>query len=158
MNSINSLDNKAQLANLFNERYSENKAITPNGVVENGIVDKLSKTTLELPTDSNVKPIEDTLSFSPEFSAALQAKSYVNGGLADVNSFMAMAQQLQRDGILNKDEQIAVEFLAKESPRLDLNEFNAMIRNDNLSREMKGLISQLVQKLQMVNYIAGGIM
>lgn len=109
------------------------------------------------PYDSLHK-IEDTFTPSKELSAAMNAKSYVKNGLADVDSFKLMARQLQADGVLNRDDMMAVDFLSAKSPNISLQDFDAMIKNDNLSREMRGLISQLVQKLHMVNYISGGLM
>lgn len=109
------------------------------------------------PYDSLHK-IEDTFTPSKELSAAMNAKSYVKHGLADVDSFKLMARQLQADGVLNRDDMMAVDFLSAKSPNISLQDFDAMIKNDNLSREMRGLISQLVQKLHMVNYISGGLM
>lgn len=109
------------------------------------------------PYDSLHK-IKDTFTPSKELSAAMNAKSYVKHGLADVDSFKLMARQLQADGVLNRDDMMAVDFLSAKSPNISLQDFDAMIKNDNLSREMRGLISQLVQKLHMVNYISGGLM
>lgn len=109
------------------------------------------------PYDSLHK-IKDTFTPSKELSAAMNAKSYVKHGLADVDSFKQMARQLQADGVLNRDDMMAVDFLSAKSPNISLQDFDAMIKNDNLSREMRGLISQLVQKLHMVNYISGGLM
>lgn len=109
------------------------------------------------PYDSLHK-IKDTFTPSKELSAAMNAKSYVKHGLADVDSFKLMARQLQADGVLNRDDMMAVDFLSAKSPNISLQDFDAMIKNDSLSREMRGLISQLVQKLHMVNYISGGLM
>ena len=109
------------------------------------------------PYDSLHK-IKDTFTPSKELSAAMNAKSYVKHGLADVDSFKLMARHLQADGVLNRDDMMAVDFLSAKSPNISLQDFDAMIKNDNLSREMRGLISQLVQKLHMVNYISGGLM
>ncbi|MBR2495545.1 hypothetical protein [Helicobacter sp.] len=53
---------------------------------------------------------------------------------------------------------MAVDFLSAKAPHISFQDFNAMIKNDNLSREMRSLISQLIQKLHMVNYISGGLM
>lgn len=109
------------------------------------------------PYDSLHK-IKDTFTPSKELNAAMNAKIYVKHGLADVDSFKQMARQLQADGVLNRDDMMAVDFLSAKSPNISLQDFDAMIKNDNLSREMRGLISQLVQKLHMVNYISGGLM
>lgn len=102
--------------------------------------------------------IQDTFTPSKELSAAMNAKAYVKNGLADVDSFKSMAKQLQADGVLNRDDMMAVDFLSAKAPHISFQDFDAMIKNDNLSREMRSLISQLVQKLHMVNYISGGLM
>ncbi|OBV28384.1 hypothetical protein BKN38_07715 [Helicobacter sp. CLO-3] len=105
-----------------------------------------------------VSKIEDTFTPSRELSAAINAREYVKNGLADADSFRSMARQLQNDGVLNCDDMMAVDFLSTKSPNISLKDFDAMIKNDSLSREMRGLIAQLVQKLHMVNYISGGLM
>lgn len=105
-----------------------------------------------------VSKIEDTFTPSRELSAAINARAYVKNGLADADSFRSMARQLQNDGVLNRDDMMAVDFLSSKSPNISLKDFDAMIKNDSLSREMRGLIAQLVQKLHMVNYISGGLM
>ncbi len=117
----------------------------------------LHKDSQKDPYDS-LHRIQDTFTPSKELSAAMSAKAYVKNGLADVDSFKSMAKQLQADGVLNRDDMMAVDFLSAKSPNISLKDFDAMIKNDNLSREMRSLISQLVQKLHMVNYISGGLM
>ena len=107
---------------------------------------------------TNPKPINDSLSLSKEFDAALKAKDYVTNGMADVNAFKAMAQQLNINGILNKDDMLAVDFLAKKAPDISFQNFNAVLKNQNLSYEMHDLIAQLIHKLQMVNYLSNGTM
>lgn len=109
------------------------------------------------PYDS-LSRIEDAFTPSKELSAALNAKAYVKNGLSSVDAFKSMANQLQIDGVLNRDDMMAVDFLSAKSPNITLKDFDAMIKNDNLSREMRSLIAQLVQKLHMVDYLSGGLM
>ena len=120
-------------------------------------IDSGDKSDYKDPYDSLHK-IQDTFTPSKELSAAMNAKAYVKNGLADVDSFKSMAKQLQADGVLNRDDMMAVDFLSAKAPHISFQDFDAMIKNDNLSREMRSLISQLVQKLHMVNYISGGLM
>lgn len=119
-------------------------------------IDSGDKSDYKDPYDSLHK-IQDTFTPSKELSAAMNAKAYVKNGLADVESFKSMAKQLQADGVLNRDDMMAVDFLSAKAPHISFQDFDAMIKNDNLSREMRSLISQLVQKLHMVNYISGGL-
>ena len=120
-------------------------------------IDSSDKSDYKDPYDS-LHRIQDTFTPSKELSAAMNAKAYVKNGLADVESFKSMAKQLQADGVLNRDDMMAVDFLSAKAPHISFQDFDAMIKNDNLSREMRSLISQLVQKLHMVNYISGGLM
>ncbi|ETD27463.1 hypothetical protein [Helicobacter canis] len=120
-------------------------------------IDSSDKSDYKDPYDS-LHRIQDTFTPSKELSAAMNAKAYVKNGLADVDSFKSMAKQLQADGVLNRDDMMAVDFLSAKAPHISFQDFDAMIKNDNLSREMRSLISQLVQKLHMVNYISGGLM
>lgn len=100
--------------------------------------------------------LEDTFTPSNELSAAIKAKSYFQNALIDADSFKSIAQRLHNDGVLSADEMIAVDFLSEKSPNISLKDFDAMIKNDNLSREMRGLIAQLVQKIHLMNYLSGG--
>lgn len=126
-------------------------------------VSGVGQTNSEVPVSSedsyvSLSRIQDVFTPSKELSAAMNAKSYVQDGFADVDKFKSMAKQLQSDGVLNHDDMMAVDFLSAKSPNISFKDFDAMIRNDNLSREMRTLIAQLVQKLHMVNYVSGGIM
>ncbi|MGX2972501.1 hypothetical protein [Helicobacter sp. T3_23-1059] len=104
----------------------------------------------------SLERLEDTFTPSNELSAAMRAKSYFQNALIDADSFKSMAQRLHNDGVLSADEMIAVDFLSEKSPNISLKDFDAMIKNDNLSREMRGLIAQLVQKIHLMNYLSGG--
>ncbi len=161
MSSINSTTqtNNQTLSELFSNRY--NVPQTPQ-IEQNSTIKPINEVSFDdngtSQKSSSLSRIEDTFTPSDELSAAMNAKSYVINGLADINSFRAMANQLQTDGILNRDDMMAVDFLATKSPNISLKDFDSVIRNENLSQEMRGLISQLVQKLHMMNYLSGGAM
>ena len=104
----------------------------------------------------SISRLEDTFTPSDELSAAMRAKSYFKNALIDADSFKAMARQLHNDGVINRDEMMMVDFLSEKSPNISLKDFDSMIKNDNLSREMRGLIAQLVQKIHLMNYLSGG--
>lgn len=104
----------------------------------------------------SISRLEDTFTPSDELSAAMRAKSYFKNALIDADSFKAMARQLHNDGVINRDEMMMADFLSEKSPNISLKDFDSMIKNDNLSREMRGLIAQLVQKIHLMNYLSGG--
>jgi len=105
-----------------------------------------------------IRHIEDTFTPSKELAAAMEAKAYINNGLVDAHSFRAMAQELEKLGVLNKDDMLGVDVLTYNSPDISFRHFSTVLENENLSREMRGLIARLVQKLYMLNYVNGGVM
>lgn len=82
----------------------------------------------------------------------------IQGGFKDASSFMAMANVLRGENILNSQDLIAAGYIAKTSDDINFETFNKLLRNEQLSMEMKGLISQLMNKLYNINYIHAGIM
>ncbi|PAF53322.1 hypothetical protein BKH42_06815, partial [Helicobacter sp. 13S00482-2] len=136
------------IQDIFHHRYKE--SISPIIPLDKPIEGNLA--TFE------IKDIQDGFTPSLEYSKILAAKDIVNGGLKDVDSFVSMARRLKQENILNADDMIAVDFLAKQSPKLNFDEFNKIIKNDYLSMEMKGLITTLVQKLEMIDYLSNGSM
>ena len=82
----------------------------------------------------------------------------IQGGFKDASSFMAMANVLRGENILNSQDLIAAGYIAKTSEDINFEAFNKLLRNEQLSMEMKGLISQLVNKLYNINYVHAGIM
>ncbi|MDO7253615.1 hypothetical protein [Helicobacter cappadocius] len=142
-------NNFSGLRDIFQGRYSTNisSSAPVNESKHSSIADELQN-----------RDIKDSFTPSLEYSKILDAKDIVKGGLKDVDSFISMTQTLKKENILNSDDMIAVDFLAKESPKLDFDAFNKIIKNDNLSMEMKGLITTLVQKIEMIDYLSGGVM
>ena len=82
----------------------------------------------------------------------------IQGGFKDASSFMTMANVLRGENILNSQDLIAAGYIAKTSEDINFEAFNKLLRNEQLSMEMKGLISQLVNKLYNINYVHAGIM
>lgn len=82
----------------------------------------------------------------------------IQGGFKDASSFMAMANILRGENILNSQDLIAAGYIAKTSDDINFEAFNRILRNEQLSMEMKGLISQLVNKLYNINYVHAGSM
>lgn len=143
-------NNFSGLKDVFSSRYTQNtSSVAP--------ADDFTKTP-SVANEIKKRDIEDKFTPSAEYSKILQTQDVVKGGLKDVDSFLSMAQTLKKENILNSDDMIAADFLAQKSPKLDFDEFNKMMRNDNLSMEMKGLISELVQKLEMIDYLSKGAM
>lgn len=82
----------------------------------------------------------------------------IQGGFKDASSFMAMANILRGENILNSQDLIAANYIAKTSPDINFEAFNKLLRNESLSMEMRGLINQLVNKLYNINYVHAGLM
>lgn len=113
-------------------------------------------------SDSNerikTKEIKDEFIPSKEYKHISELKSQVSDGFKDVDSFIAMAQNLKKENILDDNDMVALNYLSKQSSMISFDEFNKIMRNDELDMKMKGLINQLVQKLQMIDYINNGAM
>ncbi|PAF44353.1 hypothetical protein [Helicobacter sp. 11S02629-2] len=82
----------------------------------------------------------------------------IKGGLNDMTSFQALANRLQREDILNSGDMIAVKFLSSHSPTSKLEDFDKVLRNENLSVEMRSLIATLINKLHTINYLHSGLL
>ncbi len=82
----------------------------------------------------------------------------IQGGFRDAESFVSMANILHGENILNNQDLIAANYLAKTSKDINFESFNKVLKNENLSMEMKGLISQLMNKLYNINYVHAGLM
>lgn len=83
---------------------------------------------------------------------------YIQGGFRDAQSFMNMANALQGESILNSQDLIAANYVSRVSDDISFDSFNKIIQNENLSMEMRGLITQLVNKLYNINYVHAGLL
>ncbi|PAF48161.1 hypothetical protein BKH46_02315 [Helicobacter sp. 12S02634-8] len=100
--------------------------------------------------------IQDVFSPSREYLQILEIKDKAKGGLKDTDTFMSMAQMLKDENIIDSDMMMAADFLASHSPKLSLDAFNQIAQTDRLSLEMRGLISELIQKLAVIDYASKG--
>lgn len=82
----------------------------------------------------------------------------IQGGFRDATSFITMANILQGENILNNQDVLAANYVAKVSDEISFDAFNKILKNESLSMEMRGLINQLVNKLYNINYIHTGLM
>ncbi len=155
MKLTNDKTNNRILGRLFGARYNASPQVRE---VQNlDFIDEILEDSKESPQVSYKFLIQDIFTPSEELQATMNAKPYVRDGLSDVKSFKAMAHKLRQDGILTKDELMAVDFLASKS-KISFEGFYTTLDNSNLHSEMKHLMTQFVQKLQMVDYILGGVM
>ncbi|RDU64992.1 hypothetical protein CQA53_07055 [Helicobacter didelphidarum] len=82
----------------------------------------------------------------------------LQGAFRDANTFMEMANALRGQDILNNQDLIAASYVARTSEDINFDSFNQILRNENLSMEMRGLINQLVNKLYNINYVHAGVL
>ncbi|PAF41327.1 hypothetical protein [Helicobacter sp. 11S03491-1] len=148
---MNIQNNSTDLKDIFSQSYHRN-------VLSPSLPQNNSHSEVSLLENNFHKPIEDSFVPSKEYTKIIELQDQIKGGFKDVNSFVVISEKLHKEGILNNDDMIAVDFLAKESPKPDFDEFNKIMQNDYLSLEMKGLISRLVQKLEMIDYLSKGAM
>lgn len=142
-------NNQDSLSQVLSKRYQENQIY-------------LNKTT-EAPEETSKilyphHKIEDSFSPSQDYEKIKQARAYIKGALKDTPSFLALADRLQKENLITQQEKIAADFLAKKSPSLDFKDFEAISKTQNINLEMQQTIRNLVQKLQMINFLNGNIL
>lgn len=142
-------NNQDSLSQVLSKRYQENQIY-------------LNKTTEPLEETSKAPyshhKIEDSFSPSQDYKKIKQAKAYIKDALKDTPSFLALADKLQKEDLISQQEKIAADFLAKKSPSLSFEDFEAISKTQNINLEMQQTIRNLVQKLQMINYLNGNIL
>lgn len=82
----------------------------------------------------------------------------IQGGFRDASSFVEMVNTLQGESILNSQDVIAAGYVARTSDEINFDSFNKILQNESLSMEMRGLVSQLINKLYNINYVHAGAM
>lgn len=116
-----------------------------------------SKEDIALDISANA-PIKDELLLSNDYQKIKDAKQYIQGALKNKTTFLALADRLKSDAIINPQEKIAMEFLANKSSNIDFESFKKLEKHHSINFEMQQMLNRLIQKLQMINAINGGIM
>ena len=136
------------LSNILTQRYDN--SLAPIGPTTNA------------ETQSSIPHLDykitDAFSPSQDYQKIQKARDYIKGALKDSPSFLALADRLKRDDIITPQEKITMDFLAKKSERIDFESFDALSKNSAINFEMRQAISELTQKLQMINYVNSKIM
>lgn len=164
MNITNSYNSSVSgmLANIYNPNAQPpNAQATPIKDNEQGLngVDSIHKQDKSLslqPVDVN-KRIEDKFSPSVELQKAKEIGGELEGGFNDKALFENLASTLKREGIINSNEKVAMNYLKNNSSKLSFDEFEKIAANDNHSKEMKGLLDSVIHKMKFVNEVNGGI-
>lgn len=142
--------NQNSLSQILSKRYHDQQIQTDNKIPH--LEDTISTHLL-----SHHK-IQDTFSPSQDYKKIKEAEKYIKDALKDTPSFLALADKLQKENIISKQEKIAADFLAAKSPSLDFESFEATSRTQGINLEMQQAIRNLIQKLQMINYLSGNIL
>ncbi|WP_104697231.1 MULTISPECIES: hypothetical protein [unclassified Helicobacter] len=135
------------LSNILSKRYQENIFQTKN-----------ASELQELESQSNYIKLsnqnaQDYLDLSQDYKKIKQIRPYIKDALKDVPSFLALADKLKREALINQQEEVAMDFLAKKSPKLDFDSFEATRKQQGINPKMQQTIQSLMQKLQMITYL-----
>ena len=101
--------------------------------------------------------IEDRFSPSQELQKAREIGGDLEGGFRDKNSFEKLSNTLRKEGLIDSNEKVAMDYLKNNSSKVCFDEFDRIAANDNHSKEMKGLIDSVVNKMKFVDSVNGGI-
>ncbi len=148
----------ANIYNVTNQPQNANKTRESEQDI-NG-VDSLhnrDKATHSLQYTDITKRIEDKFSPSQELKKAKEIGGELEGGFKDKTSFENLAKTLKREGLINSNEKVAMDYLKNNSSKLSFDEFEKIAANDNHSKEMKGLIDSVVNKMRFIDSVNGGI-
>ncbi|TLD96565.1 hypothetical protein LS71_005755 [Helicobacter jaachi] len=153
---------QGMLANIYNvsnqpQNASESKEsdFKFNGVDS---VNNKDKSVQSLQSFEITKRIEDRFSPSEELRKAREIGGELEGGFQDKTSFENLASTLRKEGLINSNEKVAMDYLKNNSQKLSFDEFDKIAANDNHSKEMKGLIDSVVNKMKFVDEVNGGIL
>ncbi|PAF50810.1 hypothetical protein [Helicobacter sp. 13S00477-4] len=140
------------LKDIFSSLYHQN-------ILSKGFVAKTTPVLDDsLYDDLNTVDIKDIFVLTDDYSHMVDVRDKIAGGLKDARSFLAMAKMLKDKNIINNNDMIAIDFLTKESAKLDFEVFESISKNNQLSLEMRDLISKVTQKLEVIDGINGNIM
>ena len=148
----------ANIYNVANQPQNANKTRESEQDI-NG-VDSLhnrDKATHSLQYTDITKRIEDKFSPSQELKKAKEIGGELEGGFKDKTSFENLAKTLKQEGLINSNEKVAMDYLKNNSSKLSFDEFEKIAANDNHSKEMKGLIDSVVNKMRFVDSVNGGV-
>lgn len=102
--------------------------------------------------------IEDKFSPSEELKKAREIGGELKGGFEDKTSFENLTSTLKREGLIDSNEAVAMDYLKNKSAKLSFDEFEKIASEDTHSKEMKGLIDSAVNKMRFVDNVNGGIL
>ena len=148
--NIYNVQNQPQ--NLNETRESEQK---PNGVDS---INNSDKSTQSLQYVDIARRMEDRFSPSEELKKAREIGGELEGGFNDKTSFENLSSTLRKQGLINSNEQVAMDYLKNRSSKLDFDEFSKIASNDNHSKEMKGLIDSVIKTMDFVDNVNGGVL
>ncbi len=134
------------LSKVLHQRYQTHL----DNIDTSPIIDPLFKQPISIP--------KDHFSPSKDYQKIQKLKDHFHGALKDKPAFLALADQLKRHELIDGQEKIAMDFLANKSKKIDFESFIELGKNEKLHHQMRQNIDHIVQKLQMMNFLHGGIM
>lgn len=160
---INQSGVQNMLSNIYNVANQPQKAPNESNESEQKIngVDSLNNQDRSIQSLQHfdiTRRIEDRFSPSTELTKAREIGGQLEGGFRDRTSFENLADTLKNESLINNNERTAMEYLKNNSSKLSFDEFEKIAANDNHSKEMKGLIDSVVNKMKFVDSVNGGIL
>ncbi|TLD82136.1 hypothetical protein LS68_003825 [Helicobacter sp. MIT 05-5293] len=159
---INQSGVQNMLSNIYNVANQPQKAPNESNESEQKIngVDGLNNQDRSIQSLQHfdiTRRIDDRFSPSIELTKAREIGGQLEGGFRDKTSFENLADTLKNESLINNNERTAMEYLKNNSSKLSFDEFEKIAANDNHSKEMKGLIDSVVNKMKFVDSVNGGI-
>lgn len=152
---------QGMLANIYN---IENQPRNANESKEseqklNGVdsVHNKDKSIQSLQSVDITRRIEDRFSPSQELKKAREIGGDLEGGFRDKTSFENLSDTLRKEGLINSNEKVAMDYLKNHSSKVSFDEFDKIAANDDHSKEMQGLIDSVINKMKFVDNVNGGI-
>lgn len=115
------------------------------------------KTNRSLQSIDITRRIEDKFSPSIELQRAREIGDELRGGFASKASFEKLSNTLKKEGLINENEQVAMEYLKSNASKLSFDDFQRVASNDQHTREMRGWIDSVVHKMKYIDSVNGGI-
>lgn len=115
------------------------------------------KTNRSLQSKNVAKHIEDKFLPSAELQKAKEIGDDFRAGFASKDSFEKLSNTLKKEGFIDENERVAMEYLKNNTSRLSFDEFERVASNDQHMREMKGWIDSVVHKMKYIDSVNGGV-
>lgn len=159
INHSNGVQN--MLAGIYNVANQPQNSVQSRDTEQNfqGVdsIHNQDKTNRSLQSIDIAKRIEDKFLPSVELQKAREIGDELRGGFMSKDSFEKLGNTLKKEGLINENERVAMEYLKGNVSKLSFDEFERVASDDQHTREMKGWMDSVVHKMKYIDSVNGGI-